>query len=178
MKLYIKALRVFSKDKKIDSGLYNIFAFDSFEGLPNFTGERDYNPNWQAGLYSGSEADIIATVKAGGTKAKITTIRGFYEESLTNNLYITMAKNPPSIVNIDVDFYSSAITVLNWLYPLLQNGTLIYFDDVYDYLGDPRKGELAAIKHFSERKGVSLTPFYQHGIPLVFGKSFIFNRID
>ena len=40
-----------------------------------------------------------------------------------------MKEYPPSIIYIDVDMYSSTITILNWIDKITLPGTIIYFDE-------------------------------------------------
>ena len=48
-------------------------------------------------------------------ESNVKFIKDYYENSLTYELRNTLVDNPPSIVNIDVDYYSSAKTVLEWI---------------------------------------------------------------
>ena len=57
-------------------------------------------------------------------------------------------------VNIDVDLYKSAVTVLEFITPLLQKGTIIYFDD-WCGNSDEICGERLAFKQWTE------SPIYQ-----------------
>ena len=175
LRKYIRALKNYCKDTGDSLNKYNIFAFDSFEGLPEYKSEADYNPVWNKGDFYGSETMIDNLVRRSGFTGKFHKIKGYYEESLTEKLQRELSKNPPSIVNIDVDYFTSAKLVLRFLEPLLQDGTIIYFDDIYEYLGNQNKGEIRAIREF-ESKNKTLMPYYQHGIPSLFGKTFIFNR--
>ena len=175
LKIYMEALKDSCKDTGDSLNNYNIFAFDSFEGLPRYKSTADYNPVWNKGDFYGSEAMIDKLVKKSKFTGKFYKIKGYYEKSLTKKLQKRLIKNPPSIVNIDVDYFTSAKLVLKFLEPLLQDGTKIYFDDIYEYLGNQNKGEIKAIREF-ESKHKTLMPYYQHGIPLIFGKTFIFNR--
>ena len=93
----------------------------------------------------------------------------------------TLIDNPPSIVNIDVDYYSSTKTVLNWIYPICQDGTIFYFDDIYEYLGNLSKGEYKAIDEFNRdhlKEGYQLYHFYNFGIPSYTGKIYTLNKVE
>jgi hypothetical protein len=45
------------------------------------------------------------------------------------------------LINVDCDLYESAVPVFNFIEPLLQEGTVIYIDDLFaGYKGSPNKG--------------------------------------
>ena len=56
--------------------------------------------------------------------------------------------NAASIVMIDCDLYSSTKSVLNFITPLLRNGTVLIFDDWFAYKGSPNEGEQKATKEW------------------------------
>ncbi|MGY9006396.1 MAG: hypothetical protein ACKVJQ_09970 [Alphaproteobacteria bacterium] len=101
----------------------DFYAFDSFQGFP-VTGELAM-----------SEADFIASVQAQGIKAdRVETFPGFYDQSLTKELQQTFLDKPrrPMLVNVDCDLHDSAISVFEFIAPLLQAGTILYLDDFWD----------------------------------------------
>ena len=53
LKTYIKALKDYCKETRNPLEQYNIFAFDSFEGLPKYQNKEDYNPAWKKGQLCG-----------------------------------------------------------------------------------------------------------------------------
>jgi len=55
-------------------------------------------------------------------------IEGFYEKSLTPELRDSLNKHGPSLVTMDSDFYTSTKTVLDWIRPMLVDGTFFMFD--------------------------------------------------
>ncbi len=69
-----------------------------------------------------------------------------------------------SIIWVDCDLYRSAATVLDFVTPLLQDGTLIIFDDWYAYRGNPRLGEQRAFGEWTEGvKNFTFTDFHKEG---------------
>ena len=159
---YIKALKTHChlSNKSIYS--YRIFGFDSFEGLPEKKSSKDDLKRWYKGAYSFDLSMIQKKLRQQGIELKKGTVRfikGYYENSLTPQLKEELKDYPPSIVNIDCDYYSSTITVLRWLRPILQSGTLFYFDDIWSFYGHPHYGELAAIREFNEEGDGTLTTY-------------------
>ena len=180
---YLKGLKSYCSSYNIEISKYNIFLFDSFEGLPEYNDRKNKNPAWNKGQFSGS-TDYLKEIiyKACKNKQpKVTFIKGYYENSLTSELREQLANSPPSIVNIDVDYYESAQAILNWIYPILQNGTIFHFDDLYEYLGSPFKGEFLAISEFNELHKVEkslLFPFNSFGISKLNNTIYSFTRSE
>lgn len=177
MARYLRALKLYCEVAELDPYSYRIFAFDSFEGLPAKQSPRDDSPLWRPGLFSttldetrtriGSQIDL-----GHGT---VRFIKGFFEHSLTPALAEELSKHPPAIVTIDVDYYSSTKTVLDWIIPFTPSGCLFYFDDIWGFYGHPEMGELAAINQLNASGAGYLTPYTELGTT-VGGKSYVFAR--
>lgn len=180
---FLQALKKASKGLSLDIYKFNIFLFDSFEGLPEYSAPKDKNPAWSKGKFRGTIDKIKGIINEylPDAMSNVKFIRGYYEHSLTYELRNTLIDNPPSIVNIDVDYYSSAKTVLEWIYPICQDGTIFYFDDIFEYLGNLSKGEYKAIEEFNRnhmKEGFQLYPFYNFGIPSYTGKIYTLNKVE
>ncbi len=183
LKYFLRSLKKISKYYKIDIKKFNVFLFDSFEGLPEYDDFKDKNPAWKKNQFKGTIDQIKGIIENTLPEiiSNVTFIKGYYENTLTPELRVSMNSYPPSIVNIDVDYYKSAKTVLEWIYPLCQEGTIFYFDDIYEYLGNLSKGEYKAIEEFNEnhlKEGYRFFQFYNFGIPNFTGKIFTLNRIE
>lgn len=149
------------------------FAFDSFEGLPDAESETDM-PVWEKGALRTSETEFTRLVKEHGIYAgNCETIKGFYSDSLTEHLQLRFASDHSKIamVCIDCDLYESATTVFDFIEPLLQEGSLLYIDDmIAGYKGSPTKGVSRAFQEFQRRSSWKFDPHMQVGW---FGRSFI-----
>jgi len=158
---YIKASSAFCQNYNASSDELKIFAFDSFEGLPQSEVNEDKHVLWSKGDFSCSQKDIKKKIKNLNIKnmPDITYIEGFFDKTLTDSLKEKMIQTPPAIITIDVDYYSSTKTILNWLKPILPSGTIFYFDDIWPFHGNPNYGELKAIREFNEEDSGYLTPF-------------------
>lgn len=183
LKAFLKALKQISKQFNVNLDKFNIFLFDSFEGLPEYNDPRNENPAWRKEQFKGTVEQIKSIIKKilPEIVSNVKFIKGYYEDTLTAELRNSLIDYPPSIVNIDVDYYQSAKTVLEWIYNLAQDGTIFYFDDIWEYLGNLSKGEYRAIDEFNKKHlkdGFQLYQFYNFGIPNFTGKIFTFNRID
>jgi hypothetical protein len=175
---YIKALSLFCRENRQNFYKYHIFGFDSFKGLPEKKGFQDDHPMYWKGAFSHSMDEINEKIRKYGINLKqgnIHFIKGLYEDSLTSELRNKLKKWPPSIVTIDVDYYSSTKIVLKWLRPILPSGSLFYFDDIWDFHGHPDYGELRAINEFNKIGKGQLVPFPMLGMA---GQAYIFSRND
>ncbi len=132
--------------------LYRVVGFDSFEGLPKQSSPRDESAEWRPALFAHSLEEIrqtIASARLDLRAVDLRFVRGFFDTSLTDGLRNELREFPPSIVTVDVDYYSSTKVVLEWLRPVLRSGTLFYFDDIWSFHGNPQYGQLAAIREFN-----------------------------
>ncbi len=149
-----------------------IFGFDTFTGLPETTHASDQLKGWSPGAFAMSIEECEANVR----RFKIPNvkfIKGLYEETLTPELAESLKAYPPGIINIDVDFYTSTVSVLNFLEPLLKPGVIIHFDDIWSFNGDPTRGQLRAIREFNERGPYYLAP---HWLGLGSGHIYVVSR--
>jgi len=143
-----------SEARKHCQDLMQFYAFDSFEGLPEPTSDTSVEI-WTKGALSTSEEAFRAHVVEHGIYLEnYHTIKGFYSDSLTNDLQNKfLSKNrKASLINIDCDLYESAVPVFEFIEPLLQEGTIIYLDDQFaGYKGNPMKGVSKAFLEWQEK---------------------------
>ncbi len=120
------------------------FAFDSFEGLPAVV-DRDVPPHWRDKAYNCSLERFLGNLKkAGVDPSRVIPIQGYYNQSLTGECRQAHAMKRAAIVHIDCDLYESTVDVLNFVGPLLVDGSVIVFDDWFYYRAHPNKGERGA----------------------------------
>jgi len=130
---------------------FHYVGFDSFEGLPEIA-EIDKQPIWEKGKLAFAEQEFIRRAIGHGIPAnRLTTVRGFYDTSLTPALKQRMLPTKAAVIYIDCDLYVSTVPVLEWIKDFLQVGTVIAFDDWFCFHGDPKKGEQLAWNEFRER---------------------------
>mgnify|MGYP001314101644 CR=1 FL=1 len=125
---------------------FKLFSFDSFEGLPDSADEHK-GPVWVKGAFCGTLNEVKKNMSSYSLRAKY--IKGFYDKSLTQNLYSDLSNNPPSIIHIDVDLYTSTITVLKWLDKIALPMSIYIFDDVWAIGAHPNLGETKAINEYN-----------------------------
>ncbi len=125
------------------------YAFDSFEGLPDVRGvDAKGFRQFTKGEYSCSVEDfrnILAKKKVDLTKVHL--IKGWYDQTLNAETRASIPLKKAAIIWIDCDLYESTVPVLNFITDLVQDGTIIIFDDWNAFRADPHRGERRA---FSE----------------------------
>ena len=126
-------------------------GFDSFEGLPEI-GKLDEQAIWEKGKLAYAEEEFIRVATGHGIpRAKLRTVRGFYQDSLDVALKASFLPAKAAVIYIDCDLYKSTVPVLEWIVDFLQKGTVIVFDDWNCFHGDPDLGERRAWGEFRER---------------------------
>ena len=152
-------------------------GFDSFRGLFNA-----HHPRWQDGDFAVNHSwhptikvgeavtgeKVIAFFKKIGLKEPL-LVEGEFKMSLKKfaNRYLKKV----AIVHIDCDTYESTKTVLKCLPPLLQEGTVLLFDDWFHYRANVNFGEARAFNEFRKRlKTFSFVEYFNYG---TFCKAFI-----
>jgi hypothetical protein len=96
------------------------YGFDSFQGLPKDEGI------WGKGMFTFTR-EYTEKAFVGLTNYRL--IPGFFDESLTPELREELQLESASLVLVDSDLYSSAVTVLEWVKPLILPGTYVVFDE-------------------------------------------------
>jgi len=165
---YIKALKRFCNEFKIKNSDFNIFGFDTFEGFPESNILEDQHPMWIKGEPDYSKSEVMENLKSltDGTEFNnFRFIKGKFQDTLTDSLKKELSNYSPSIVSIDVDYYSSTKFVLEWLRSFMHSGTLLYFDDIWSFHGNPNYGQIKAINEFNSKNNGHFTPFPYLGLP-------------
>jgi O-methyltransferase len=139
------------------------FAFDSFEGLPAGSVERqvDYTP----GSYSCSERDFRANVAARGVDlADVVTVPGYFDQSLNAATKQRHGLERAAVVMIDCDLYESTVPVLDFLTDIVGQGTIIIFHDWFRFKGSPEQGEQRACREWlAQNPQIELTEYWREG---------------
>lgn len=105
-----------------------LFAFDSFEGLPEnaeahgrtILGET---PNFEGGRYRGDVHEVHANVARYADISRCRFMKGWFDDTMPS------FDEPIAVAFLDVDLASSTQTCLKYLYPLLQPGGSLFSHD-------------------------------------------------
>tara|TARA_Y100001968_G_C19387744_1_gene733819 strand:+ start:234 stop:935 length:702 start_codon:yes stop_codon:yes gene_type:complete len=133
-----------------------IHGFDSFEGLPD-----DWPGRHESKGHYSTDGKL--------PKVPDNTIlhKGWFENTLP--IFLANDESSVAMVHIDCDLYSSTRTVLNLLAPRIQSGTIIIFDEYFNFIGW-RDHEFLAFREFTEENNVRysyLAWSYQQAIVVI-----------
>jgi hypothetical protein len=114
---------------------YTVYGFDSFQGLP----ER-----WRPG-YPKSRFTLKTPPSV---QKNVKLIVGWFDEVLPK--FLKEHPQPVSFLHVDCDLYSSTKTIFEHLAPRIQPGTVIVFDEYFNYPGW-KESEHKAFLEFVEK---------------------------
>jgi predicted O-methyltransferase YrrM len=117
-----------------------VFGFDSFQGLPE---------GWRSGFPAGM-FDVDGLPEVPGAELVV----GWFDETLPG--FLAEHEGPVTFLHVDCDLYSSTKTVLDLVGPRLQPGSVIVFDEYFNYPGWQQHEHRAWQEHV-ERTGVTFS---------------------
>ena len=116
-----------------------VYGFDTFNGLPE---------DWRPGFGRGSFAmDALPEVRS-----NVELVVGLFDRTLP--AFCDAHPGPVAFVHIDCDLYSSTQTVFGCLRSRIQSGTVIVFDEYFNYPGWERH-EFKAFREFIASAGLA-----------------------
>jgi hypothetical protein len=127
-------------------------GFDSFEGLPE---------SWTLGARTGA---FGVGGRLPAVHSNVVLVKGFFEQTLPDFLP-ACGKKSVAFIHIDCDLYSATKTVLEQLAPMLIEGTIIVFDEYFNYPGW-QQGEFRAFAELidsHERLGYDYIGYIRNG---------------
>jgi hypothetical protein len=96
-----------------------VFGFDSFEGLPEF-----WRPGFDAGTFKMDQLPDVPGAEL---------VPGWFDQTLPG--FLDDHTEPVDFLHVDADLYSSTRTVLLALAPRMREGTVIVFDEYFNFPG-------------------------------------------
>jgi hypothetical protein len=120
-----------------------IHGFDSFEGLPE---------DWR----QGHEKGTFAVGHLPRVRPNVRLYKGWFEDTLPP--FREQHPGPVAFLHLDADLYSSTKTVLDILGDGIVPGTVIAFDEFFNYPGW-REGEYRAFHEFCRERQVEVRYF-------------------
>ncbi|MCB1107976.1 MAG: class I SAM-dependent methyltransferase [Chlamydiia bacterium] len=120
-----------------------IHGFDSFQGLPHdWEREDGYCPKE---TFSLENLPLVLQ--------NVTLYKGWFNKTLPTFKKGVLQNTPIALLHIDCDLYSSTADVFNYLGENIVKGTVIIFDELYNFPGF-EEHELKAFSEFCEKKNV------------------------
>ncbi|MFK7992979.1 MAG: TylF/MycF/NovP-related O-methyltransferase [Granulosicoccus sp.] len=141
-----------------------LWAFDSFQGLPTASMEKDEHPMWVGGEMATSLSEFHTLCRLRGIdNNRYNVVPGYFNESLPA-LGDSADPNNICLAYVDCDLYSSTMDVLKFLLPRLKHGMIVAFDDYHCWSATTVSGErLAMLEVFSPQSRWQLTPYMNIG---------------
>lgn len=96
-----------------------VFGFDSFEGLP-----EDWRSAFTAGTFAVDAPPVVPGAEL---------VIGWFDQTLPG--FLEEHPGPAAFVHLDADLYSSTVTVLEALEDRLRPGTVLLFDEYFNFPG-------------------------------------------
>lgn len=116
-----------------------IYGFDSFEGLPE---------DWRTGFEEGTfKRDDLPEVKE-----NVQLVKGWFNNTLPT--FIQKHTEKCAFIHIDCDLYSSTKCIFDLLKDRIVSGTIIVFDEYFNY-PDWQNGEYKALQEFVTENNLS-----------------------
>jgi predicted O-methyltransferase YrrM len=114
----------------------DVYGFDSFEGLP-----EDWRSTFEAGTFAVDEPPDVPGAEL---------VVGWFDATLPT--FLAEHPGPIALLHVDGDLYSSAVTVLEHCGPRLVPGSIVVFDEYFNFPGWERH-EHRAWQEYVERTG-------------------------
>ena len=100
-------------------GRRDVYGFDSFQGLP-----EDYRPHVRTGAFATNRLPEVAGAEL---------VVGWFQDTLPG--FLAAHPGPVHLLHVDGDLYSSAVTVLEHVGPRLVPGSVVVFDEFFNFPG-------------------------------------------
>jgi hypothetical protein len=152
--------------RRMNFGSMRFFGFDSFAGLPPPQG-IDVTPaeDFYEGQYACSKAEVERNLTARGVDWDRTfLIEGYFDASLTLETRQRFAIERVAVALIDCDLYESTVQVLEFLAPIVDDGSILIFDDWNAFGADDGRGQRRAFREFlAANPRLSASPLFGYG---------------
>ena len=116
-----------------------VFGFDSFDGLP-----EDWRPDFRKGEFKRTDLPPVGP--------NVELVVGWFEDTLPG--FLAANPGPVSFLHVDCDLYSSTKTVFHHLSGRIVPGTIIVFDEYFNYIAW-RNHEFKAFAEFIAASGLN-----------------------
>lgn len=162
-------LEAYKHSQKLNIKDMKFYGFDSFEGLPASDNELDnHDGRFFEGQFACSMDKVISNLTSNGMDMEnAQLIKGYYSDSLTEELRGQHDFRKAGVVLLDCDYYSSTQEALDWILPYLKDKTILLFDDWYSYGESNELGQQRAMQEFLEKHPQfsvePLSEFVEHG---------------
>lgn len=125
---------------------YKFYGFDSFEGIKE---------NWFG--HHAIKGDMSLSGKMPEVNNNVTLIKGWFDETVPNFIQnLDDDLSSVCFVHVDGDTYEAAYACLFPILPKLRKGTLILFDELYQF-PNWKNGEFKALNEITDKFNISFS---------------------
>lgn len=128
---------------------WNIYGFDSFEGLP-----EKWRDGYDAGFFSTGG-------KLPSVPKNVNLVPGWFDTSIPEWKHKT-SYNHIDILHVDCDLYSSTKTIFDNLFDMIDTDTTIIFDELINY-DTFEQHEIKALYEFLQQTSYDIEVLYAGG---------------
>lgn len=147
----------------------NFYGFDSFDDGFKYFDSKDYHPFFKAGDFKSSYARAVKRFKK---YPQVHLVKGYFEETIAGRDIRAMYPDERcAVVFVDCDLMNPALIALEFVAPVLQEGSVIILDDYWAYRGNPERGVCGAFRAFLDKyPNIGVRPYTTYGYG---GQSFV-----
>jgi len=120
---------------------HRLYGFDTFEGLP-----QDWRANAPKGTFRQKSLPVVAS--------NVELVCGLFDQSLPG--FLEKHPEPMLLLHVDCDLYQSARTVFELTGERIRPGTIIIFDEFFNYPGW-MEGEFKAFMEYVHKASIKFT---------------------
>ena len=120
-----------------------IYGFDGFEGLP-----EDWRVDVKKGAFKRDDLPVV--------ESNVNLVVGWFDQTLPT--FVRNNPEPVSFLHVDCDIYSSTKTIFEQLEDRIISGTVIVFDEYFNYIGW-RRHEWKAFQELVAKKKLAYRYF-------------------
>jgi len=120
----------------------NFYGFDSFDEGFKYFDESDKHPFFKEDDFKSSYAKVSKRFEK---FSNVKLFKGYFEESVAGKPHKEICNyDKCAVIFIDCDLMSPALVALEFIGPILQEGSVIVLDDFWAYKGNPKLGTCGA----------------------------------
>lgn len=149
------------------------YGFDSFDEGFKYSDDRDRHPFFKEGDFVSSYEKVKKRLSK---YANVVLVKGFFEDTVAGKDPKEICQDDEcAVVFIDCDLMTPALIALEFIRPLLRQGSIIILDDFFAYRGSESLGTCGALNRFlAAHKEVKVRPWCPYGCG---GQSFIVTNV-
>ena len=151
----------------------DFYGFDDFDKGFKYFDDKDKHPFFK-------EGDFVSSYEKARKRFRkyknVNLINGYFKDTIAGKKQKDICNNDKcAVIFIDCDLMNPAYIALNFIKPILQQGSIIIIDDYFSYRGDEKLGTSGAFyKFLNENKNIKVREYCSYGYG---GKSFIVSSV-